>query len=121
MNVFSFIKHAVKVTFFTCCLDATKLEHNLCSLNSSAANKEGVVYLKAIYDMGLQRKGSGRAYNSRSGHGVFIGTESEKILSYGTRISNCNQCEVNKVTGWVKEHDCRMNWGGSSKAWQLTC
>ena len=25
------------------------------------------------------------------------------------------QCEVNKVTGRVKEHDCRMNWGGSSK------
>ena len=22
---------------------------------------------------------------------------------------------VNKVTGRVKEHDCRMNWGGSSK------
>ena len=43
-------------------------------------------------------------------------TESEKILSYGTPISNCKQCKVNKVTGRVKEHDCRMNWGGSSKA-----
>ena len=46
----------------------------------------------------------------------MIGTESEKILSYGTQISNCKQCEVNKVTDWVKEHDCRMNWGGISKA-----
>ena len=51
-----------------------------------------------------------------SRHGVLIGTESEKILSYGTPISNCKQCKVNKVTGRVKEHDCRMNWGGSSKA-----
>ena len=72
--------------------------------------------MKASDDMGWQRKGSCRAYNSRSGHGVLIGTESEKILSYGTRISNCKQCEVNKLTGPVKEHDCRMNWGGSSKA-----
>ena len=61
-------------------------------------------------------KGGGRAYNSRSEHGVLIGTESEKILIYGTRISNCKQCEVNKVTGRMKDHDCRMNWGGSSKA-----
>ena len=98
------------------CLDIIELEQNLCSLNSSAADKESVVDLKAGYDMGWQRKGSGRAYNSRSGHGVLIGTESEKILSYGTRISNCKQCEVNKVTGRVKEHDCRINWGGSSKA-----
>ena len=46
----------------------------------------------------------------------MIGTESEKILSYGTRISNYRQCEVNKVTVQVKEHDCRVNWGSSSKA-----
>ena len=85
------------------------------SLNSSAANKKGAADLKASYDMGWQREGSGRAYKIRSGHGVFIGTESEKILSYGTRISNCKQCEVNKVTCRVKEHDCKMNWGGSSK------
>ena len=44
----------------------------------------------------------------------MIGTESEKILSYGTRISNYKQCEVYIVTGRIKEHDCRINWGGSS-------
>ena len=92
------------------------MEQNLCRLNSSAANKEGVVDLKASCDMGWQRKGSGRAYNNKSGHGVLIGTESEKILSYRARISNCKQYVVNKVTGRVKEHDLRMNWGVSSKA-----
>ena len=56
------------------CLDIIELEQKLCSLNSSAADKESVVDLKASYDMGWQRKGSGRAYNSRSGHGVLIGT-----------------------------------------------
>ena len=33
-------------------LDVTELEQNLCSLNSTAASKEGVVDLKASYDMG---------------------------------------------------------------------
>ena len=73
----------------TSCLDATELEQNLCSLNSSAANKVGIVDLKASYDRGWQRRGSGRAQNSRLEHGVLIGTESEKILNYGTRIKNC--------------------------------
>ena len=58
-------------------------------LIKNAVNKEVVVDLKANYGMGWQRKGSGRACNSRSGRGVLIGTESKKILSYGTRISNC--------------------------------
>ena len=98
------------------CLDTTQLGQNLCSLNSSEANKEVVVDLKASYGMGWQQKVSVRAYNNRRGHGVLRGTEIEKILSYGTRISNCKQCEVNKVTGRVKEHGCNMNWGGSSRA-----
>ena len=34
------------------CLDATELEKNLCSLDSSAANKKGLVDLRASYDMG---------------------------------------------------------------------
>ena len=96
------------------CLDATELEQNLCSLYSSAVNKEVADDLKANYDMGWQ--GGGRTYNSRSRHGVLIGTESETILGYETRISNCKQCEVNKVTCRMKEYDCGINWRGSSKA-----
>ena len=49
----------------------------------------------------------------------MVGTESEKILSYGTQISNCKQCEVNKLTGRVKKHHCIMNWGDSSKAMEI--
>ena len=62
-----------------------------------------LVDLKASYNQGWQRKSSGRAY------------QSEKILSYGTQISNCKQRGVNKVTGYVKEHDCRVNWRGNSR------
>ena len=52
------------------------MEQNLCSLcriYSSAVNKEHADDLKASHGMGWQRKGSGRPYNSRSGHGVLIG------------------------------------------------
>ena len=96
--------------------NATELEQNLCSLNSSAANEEGIVDWKLVMTWVAKRKGSGRAYNSKSGHGVLTGIESENILSYETRISNCEQCEVHKVTSQVKEHDCMINWGGSSEA-----
>ena len=65
--------------------------------------------------MGWQRKGSGKAHKSRSGYNVLIGTECEKILNYGIWISNDKQCEMNKVTGQVREHDCRISCGGSSK------
>ena len=68
--------------------------------------------LTASFDMGWQCKGRGKRYASRSGHAVVIGKESGKILNYATRVSNCKQCEVNKDV----LHDCRMNWGGSSKA-----
>ena len=66
--------------------------------------------------MGWQKRSSGRAYNSRSGHGALIGKESGKVLDYGSRISNCKQCEVNESAKIDKTHSCRMNWGGSSKA-----
>ena len=68
----------------TSCLDESELEQNLCTLNNSATNKEDVIHLKASSDMCWYRKGSGRTYNSKSGHVILIGTESEKILSYGT-------------------------------------
>ena len=51
------------------CLDVTELEQNSLSSNRSAVNKEDAFDLKASYDMGWEKKGSGRAYNSRSRHG----------------------------------------------------
>ena len=71
--------------------------------------------LTVRYDMGWQRRSSWRScrsYNSKSGHGVLIGQATGKILDYGTKISNCKQCERNPS----KKHDCRTNWHGSSKA-----
>ena len=94
------------------CVGTTELEQNLCSLNGSATNKEDVVHMKSSCDIGVQRKGSGKAYNNVTRFGDLIGIESEKTLNYGTQvISNCKQCEMNKVAGRVKEQGCRMELG----------
>lgn len=94
------------------CKKALELESCLTETDST----EGAVNLTASYDMGWQRRSSGRAYNSRSGHGVMIGKESGKILAYGSRIVNCKQCEVDTAKGESTTHHCRVNWDGSSKA-----
>ena len=52
--------------------------------------------------MAWQKRISGRAYNSRSGHGALIGEKTKKILRFGSRISNCKQYEVNNSNGKEK-------------------
>ena len=69
------------------------------------------------YNMGWQKRGSGRAYNSKSGVGTFIGNATGKICAYGVRVSGCRTC-----TKWERlgkeppSHKCYKNWTGSSKA-----
>ena len=94
------------------CKNALELETFL----SWSECQEGPVDITASYDMGWQKRSSGRAYNSKSGVGVLVGKESGKLLGYSSRISNCKQCEVNDAKNIRKAHDCRFNWHGSSKA-----
>ena len=68
------------------CLDATELEKNLCRWNSSAANKEGVVDFKASYDMGWQRKSTGKAYNSSSGMLFWYGQKEKRSWVMGHEL-----------------------------------
>ena len=84
------------------------MEENLCSLNSSAANNEGVVDLKASYDTGRQRKGSGGAITADQG---MIFSQGQKVRR-SWFMEHESVTVMNKVTGRVKEHDCRINWGG---------
>ena len=64
-------------------------EQSLSLENDLSENCEGQTKLVVSYDMGWQRRSSGCAYNSRSGHGVLIGDNNGKVLEYGSRISNC--------------------------------
>ena len=85
-------------------------------LTDDSCSTEGPIGVTASYDMGWQRRSSGRAYNSRSGHVILVGEITGKVIGYGSRIANCKQCEVNTAKGTNKEHDCRINWDGSAKA-----
>ena len=75
---------------------------------------EGVA-IAAGYDMGWQKRG--KAHNSLSGVGHFIGKETGKVVGYGTRNRHCAICHLaNRQQVPPRPHDCRMNWFCSSHA-----
>jgi hypothetical protein len=73
--------------------------------------------IEASYDMAWQQKGSGHAYNSLSGHGVFIGQHSRKVIALVIKCKTCTVCN-----SWKKKHPdieclphhCWKNHEGSS-------
>ncbi|VDI64025.1 Hypothetical predicted protein [Mytilus galloprovincialis] len=68
-------------------------------------------------DAGWQKRGSGRAYDSLTGHCSMIGSKSRKIIGYKWRSKTCRICEVASKKGKIaKIHQCRKNFGGSAKA-----
>lgn len=68
-------------------------------------------------DAGWQKRGSGRSFDSLSGHCSMIGSHTGKIIDYEVRSKSCRICENATKAGRVpKDHDCRKNWEGSSKA-----
>jgi hypothetical protein len=75
------------------------------------------VNLSASFDAGWSKRGTGRSYNSNTGHGVLIGKETGKIISYDIKSKVCAVCEYasrKRIT--VRKHKCYKNWSGSSKA-----
>ena len=73
--------------------------------------------IAASYDTGWQCRGSGRTYNSLSGHSSLVGCRTGKIIDYEVRIKSCKACEnAAKKCGKPKPHDCRKNWSASAKS-----
>ena len=71
------------------------------------------VLLTLCYEMGLQRRSTGRRYNSLSG----VGAETNRILNYGVRQKHCCKCTYYKHKKMdVPEHECATNFQGSSRA-----
>ena len=69
------------------------------------------------YDMGWQKRSSGKKYDSLSGVGVVIGAKSGKVLDYGVRCKDCRVCSYSSRKGEsVPAHDCHKNFEGSSKS-----
>lgn len=69
------------------------------------------------YDAGWSTRGSGRQFNSDTGHGALIGTETGKIVAFDVKSRRCRKCEAAaKENRTVEVHECYRNWTGSSKA-----
>ncbi|XP_061190963.1 uncharacterized protein LOC133199106 [Saccostrea echinata] len=77
-------------------------------------NEKGLV---VAVDAGWQKRGSGKTYDSLSGHCSMVGPLSGKVLSYSVRSKNCRVCSVAETTNKnPAAHECSKNWEGSSKA-----
>jgi len=73
--------------------------------------------LTVSYDAGWSKRGSGRSYDSNTGHGALIGNNSKKCLDFSVRTKVCDICDNAQRLGVLpRKHDCFKNWSGSSKA-----
>ena len=70
--------------------------------------------LAASYDMGWQKRSSGKTYNSPSGHGMMIGCQTSKIIDAIILSKKCNICSTS-TNNPPPPHTCPKNYDGSSK------
>ena len=69
----------------------------------------------ASYDMGWNKRSTGRVYDSLSGHAFLIGCRSGCVISFGVCAKKCAKCGRAKRFGIdPPEHDCTINHEGSS-------
>ena len=69
------------------------------------------------YDMGWNKRSSGKTFDSLSGHAFFVGCHSRKIVLAKITSKQCSVCSKAEAKGKVpKVHECPKNYSGSSKA-----
>ncbi|XP_062603897.1 uncharacterized protein LOC134265692 isoform X2 [Saccostrea cucullata] len=90
----------------------------LCSESGDASNPSDVD-IGVSSDGGWQKRGTGRNYNSLSGHVTVMGKNTKKCLSYGIACKTCRKCRNRKSSSRKNSskttHRCRRNWSGSAK------
>ena len=67
------------------------------------------------YDMGWQKRATGKIYDSMSGHGFMIGCRTGNIIGFKVKSKTCSVCsKANFQNIPTEEHGCRINYEGSS-------
>ena len=86
-------------------------------LNMKPEERE-VIKICVSYDMGWQKRSSGKQYNSLSGHAFMIGCRTKKVVGLILKSKACAVCNhyKNAKSSKVRDHDCVMNCQNSSKA-----
>ena len=69
------------------------------------------------YDMGWQKRVTGRVYNSVSGHGFIIGCHTRCVIGMGVIKKKCSTCRsTNKFGNSTRAHKYNVNHKNSSGA-----
>ena len=95
--------------------------YQLWVIGSDKLTKEEWPRVKAGTDMGWNQKGSGRKYNSKSGHCFFCGSLKRQAICKATCSKACAKCKSWYTTHTIDEkvpaHDsCTINYAGSSQS-----
>ena len=76
---------------------------------------QGVPAITVIVDGGWCKRTHRHTYNAKSGVGIIIGKQTGKLLFIGVRHKFCYICSrANNLNCTPPEHQCFMNWSGSS-------
>ena len=90
-----------------------------CDLSDEDRNKNKVK-LTVIYDMGWQKRSSGRRYDSSSGHAFIIVGISKVIIVMVLYSKACRNCDsVDKRGEEIEKHEFPKKYEGNLKLWRL--
>ena len=113
------VGRAVECIAKTSCQDSLNREGAQALLNGCQPDDNNLVSIPCSFDMGWQKRGKG--HNSRTGHAAAMSLATGKVLDYVTKNKACRSCESAKRAGrQPKQHDCRKNHSGSSKAMEAS-
>ena len=73
--------------------------------------------LAISFDMGWQKRSTGKVYDSLSGHAYKIGCRTGEIIGLCVKCKKCAVCRTANRYGMpAAEHSCTINWIGASGA-----
>jgi hypothetical protein len=87
----------------------------------SEKDDKGCYLFCVSIDAGWNNHGSGKSYNSDSGHHITIGNHSGLVVALYHISKRCSKCEAGEKMGKVVACDasvCARNYHGSSKGMQ---
>ena len=121
INIFTFTKRerevgrAIETLAKKSCKESIAVEREKAILAGENVDENGLIGLPVSYDMGWQKRGKG--LNSLTGQGTVMGLSTGNVLLYAARNKACRVCShAKKQNIQPREHDCRKNHAGSSKA-----
>ena len=81
-------------------------------------NLLGIVGLDVVYDMGWQKRSSGRRHDSKSGHALMVRLKTNKIIGVILYCKDCHICIATRDRGEAPplHPNCPHNYDGSPKS-----